>query len=77
MNAFTVRQEIEQGQVVFFCYQNHTAVSTHKSADTAWNSAEAKAKSLAMKTNSNALYTTCPPEFLDESGAPRAAWVVK
>lgn len=77
MTVYTVRQEIEQGQVVFFCYRDHTAVSTHKSADTAWNSAEAKAKSLASKNNSNAVYTTCPPEFLDESGRPRAAWVVK
>lgn len=76
MNVFIVRQEVEQGQVVFFCYQNHTVVSTHKSADTAWNSAEAKAKSLATKTNGNAVYTTCPSEFLDASGAPRAAWVV-
>ena len=76
MNVFTVRQEVEQGQVVFFCYRNHTVVSTHKSADTAWSSAEAKAKLLATKTNSNALYTTCPSEFLDESGASRAAWVV-
>lgn len=78
MTEYTVTNQFEQGKTVWFVLRNgEEFVSRHQSAETAWNSAEAKAHAEAKRTGKRAVYTAA--EMITENhedNGPRSCWKV-